>query len=239
MRLYPLEPTGRLALNITRISRKLHIDVLTTGLSEDQKRSLRSMILVTDGTPDDIVAAILAKHLDGETIVAIAKTRRTRVEALSVIPTYLTQIRGARIENLVALMDQEDEELNDIYESTSATLEGHGITIESQERMDERLGKYRCSHGGREFTLILIVNGLNAIKSSKHTIEDHLLYAAARLLRLEELRKMIEEGVDDPKDLWRTQKDRWESVYQGICDASIDDVREVFPQHIAGLKLIK
>jgi len=238
MRLYPLEPTSRVTINIASASRNFQLDVLITKLSKDQRKSLRSIILLADGTPDDIVTAFLAKHLDGENIVAIAKTHRTRLGALGLIPTHLKQIKGTEIEKLFFLMDQEDEELSGIYESASTMLERHGMTVKFQERMSKRLRKYCCSYGGREFTLILIVNGLDEINSSSHTIEDHLLYAGVKLLGLRELEKMMEKGIESSKDIWKTQRDKWESVYRRIRNASIDKIGKIFPQHVEGLKLI-
>lgn len=54
MRLYPLEPTGKLAINISTFSRRLRLRVMAGYLYEEE---LKGLIIVTDGTPDDYVVA--------------------------------------------------------------------------------------------------------------------------------------------------------------------------------------
>ena len=50
MKLYPFGPTDKLAINIARISRKLKLNVIDTEAGR-----LDGLIIVADGTPDDIV----------------------------------------------------------------------------------------------------------------------------------------------------------------------------------------
>ena len=62
MKLYPLEPSSRLATNIARISKKTRMDVLIKGVN---MADLDCLVVIGDGTPDDIAFSIIAFHLNG------------------------------------------------------------------------------------------------------------------------------------------------------------------------------
>jgi len=98
MKLYPLIPTSRLAVNIGRMSRRIGIDVLTL-----EPITLTGIIVLADGTPDDWVAALISHHLNGRRVVlGIVKPEVTRVGAFNSLPTYLEALKGNKI---AVLMD--------------------------------------------------------------------------------------------------------------------------------------
>ncbi len=51
MKLYKLDPSNRLATNIARISKKIKMNVLT----KYEPPGLDALVVIGDGTPDDIV----------------------------------------------------------------------------------------------------------------------------------------------------------------------------------------
>ena len=157
--------------------------------------------------------------------------------AFSLIPIYLSQFR--RVDKIAALMDQDDRDLNEIYCAALRLIREHGIEVETDRRKEDRLYKYECTHGGHKFELILMVNGLDVVKSRRHMIEDHLLYAAANLLGMKEIEERIEAGVDDPKGLWNALRDRHKDVYTILHNVDAGKISEIFPQHFKGLKYLK
>ena len=44
---------------------------------------------------------------------------------------------------------------------------------------------YTGKYGGKDFVLILVINGLDDIRTGKHNIEDHLLKAADEMLSID------------------------------------------------------
>ena len=91
MKLYPLEPSSRLATNIEGISKKTGMDVLIKGVNI---ADLDCLVVIGDGTPDDIAFSIIAFHLNGDKIAGIVKPEKeTRYACINLtpplIPVYL------------------------------------------------------------------------------------------------------------------------------------------------------
>ena len=206
MRLYPLDPTSRLAINISSISRRLSFRVLISYLPEVD-RGLRGLILVTDGTPDDYVVALLSHHLNGEEAFAIVKPKRPRFDALPLIPNYLSQLRG--LSRIAIFMDQERDELEVIYERMKEILRGCEDNL-----VRDRLCFYNCLRGERKYEVVLIINGLNEVGSGRHTIEDHLLQAASRFLDVD-----ISDVVDSKDFWWNRLRNIHDEVYNRLRTA--------------------
>ncbi len=226
MRLYPLNPTSRLAINISSISRRLGFRVLVSYLP-GRDRGLRGLILVTDGTPDDYVVAILSHHLNGEEVFAIVKPEKPRFDALSFISNYLSQLRG--LSKIAIFMDQERDTLEAIYKKMKGILRGCDGNL-----VRDRLCFYKCLHGGRKYEVVLIINGLNEIGSGRHTIEDHLLQAARRFLDVD-----ISDVVDSKDFWWNRLRDMHDEVYNRLRTAGREEISRIFPQQFEGLKLLK
>ena len=117
MKLYPLEPSSRLATNIARISKKTRMDVLIKGVNI---ADLDCLVVIGDGTPDDIAFSIIAFHLNGDKIAGIVKPEMERRYAcINLIPTYLK----GNIRKILILMDEEDAPLDRIYEKIQRGVE--------------------------------------------------------------------------------------------------------------------
>jgi hypothetical protein len=83
MRLYPLHPLSKTAANISKLSRKLKINVITM-----ESIPITGIIVLADGTPDDYVISILSHKLDGKYVAGIAKPEKTRIGVFSILPVY-------------------------------------------------------------------------------------------------------------------------------------------------------
>ena len=221
MKLYPLIPTSRLAVNIGRISRKIGIDALTL-----EPTALTGIIVLANGTPDDWVVALISHHLNGRRkILGIVKPEVTRLGVLNSLPTYLEVLKGDKI---AILVDQEDEKLDSLFNEVGRKLSEIGISAWNVVK-ERRLWVYDCKRGGKEFRLIVVVNGLDDYPFEKHSIEDHLLKAAERLLK-------IEVNERDPKKGWNKLKDRQVELFRKL--KNIKNLNDIFPQQIRGLKML-
>ena len=220
MKLYPLSPTSKSAVNIGKISRKFRLKILTP-----EHTPLAGIIVLADGTPDDYVVALLSYRLNGEKVLGVVKPEEKRLGVFNIIPTILNVLREGKI---AVLIDQENEDLNTIFSEVSRRLSGIGTIIRDIVK-EEKLWVYKCEHSIKKFQLIVIVNGLSEYTFKKHSIEDHLLKAAEKLLKV----KIDEE---DPKEGWSKLRDRQDEVFRQLKDAkNLDDI---FPQQIKGLKLL-
>ena len=219
MRLYPLT-TGRLAINIARVSRKLRLDVVVT-----RAERFDCVVVIANGTPDDYAFTIICYHLNGERIAGILKPPgKTRLEVLDLLPSY------SKVGKIMILMDQEEQDVDKIFEGAEKKLINAGFRI-SDKVEEVRLSVYECEFGGRGLKIVLVVNGLDEVKTKKHAIEDHLLKAAKTL--------GVEIGsFENSKDAWRTldRGDR-EYVFRRLKeDKRI--VEDVFPQQVRGCKYL-
>ncbi len=82
MKLHLLNPTSGLAINIARISRKLKLNIVVTEVEK-----LDGLIIVTSGTPDDIVLSMVCYHSNGDKVVGIIKSPKTRFGVVDILPT--------------------------------------------------------------------------------------------------------------------------------------------------------
>jgi hypothetical protein len=84
MKLYLLHPLSKTALNISNISRRLKINVVTM-----ESTPLTGIIVLADGTPDDYVISILSHKLDGKHVAGIAKPQETTRIGSSTFSQYI------------------------------------------------------------------------------------------------------------------------------------------------------
>ena len=80
-------------------------------------------------------------------------------------------------------MDQEKDNLNDIFDECKRRLIKNNISITKEEE-ELRLKVYDCKYVDREFKIILVINGLDEIDVKKHRIEDHLIKAPVFFLKI-------------------------------------------------------
>jgi len=224
MRLYTLDPGSRLTTNISRISKKIKMNVL---IEHVDTHNLDILVVIGDGTPDDIAFSIIAFHLKGDKIAGIVKPGTTRFGVIDLIPTYLT----GSIRKIIFLMDQEDEPLNTIYERIQKGLKRIAKCeikiIGNEDESEKNLKVYECKYGSKEFELILIINGLDEIHTDKHSIEDHFLVSAKML--------SIDVGkFENSKAAWESiNHDRQLKIFKEL-KAKREMVESVFPQQVKG-----
>lgn len=221
MKLYPLEPTSRLAVNIAGISRKLRIEVITT-----KPNILDAIVIVANGTPDDIAFSIISYHLDGEKAVGIIKPSVTRLSVIDLVPLYISKFR--KINRIMILIDQEDQEIDYIFNEAKRRLINKGVSV-SCEKEENKLRIYECKIGSKSFRLILVINGLDDVSTKKHTIEDHFLKAAEIFLKLK-------PEFENSKDAWKSIKESQIKVFKKLKEKFRDDI---FPQQIRGCKYLE
>ncbi|MHC1579096.1 MAG: hypothetical protein ACXQTZ_00320 [Candidatus Alkanophagales archaeon] len=100
-----------------------------------------ALIVVGDGTPDDIVCLILAHKHDGERVVGITKSEEKRIGALA---AALTLFRKMKVKNLMVLLDQDGDELEALWERIEDKLRKENVGFEIE--LDEgRFRVYNCS----------------------------------------------------------------------------------------------
>jgi len=226
MKLFPLELPNKPILNISKISRKIKINVtVPSGSSE-------SIVIISNGSPDDIVFGILSFHSDGKELVGIVKPPRiTRIAVLDIIKTYLLKLKP-RIKKMLILMDQEEDNLNDIFDKCKRRLIKNNISI-TKEEGELRLKVYDCKYVDREFKIILVINGLDEIDVKKHRIEDHLIKAACLFL------KDFKPKVNDSKKAWESLGKRQQIDILRMLKEKKKEAHLIFSQHFKGLEYLE
>ena len=226
MKLYTLDSSNRLATNIARISKRIKMNVLTF-----EPPSLDTLVVIGDGTPDDIVFSIIAFHSEADKIVGIVKPQGIRgFGVIDLIPTYLK----GNIHKILVLLDQDDYTLSTFYEKLQKSLQ-KVVTSELKiidEDCEKRVRVYNGKYGGKEFELILVINGLDEILTDQHTIEDHLLKAAEML--------SIDVGnFENSKKAWQSVTiERQLKIFKDLKTKG-KRLERIFPQQVKGCESLK
>lgn len=227
MKLFPLDQTSRLVSNIRKVSRKLRISVLN-----QEAVDLGDIIIIGNGTPDDIAVAVIAHHLNGDRIVGIVKPRQRKgLSVIEIIPTYIRQ--SPHTDHLVIIIDQDDNNLDDLFKQCNEKMRTSGIQINGEMR-ENQLKIYECEHVNKIFTIILVINGLREITVRKHAIEDHLLKVAIDSGLIQEINEELESSKEIWKQLEQNQRD---DVFKLL--KQIRTIRDAFPQQFIGCKYLK
>lgn len=109
MKLFFLEPSSRTAINVTRLNR---CGYEIRRLIIDWTTEIAALVVLADGTPDDIVVGILSYHLNGEKVIGLVKSSKaTPLGVFSQLKTYLS----INIERILVLIDQEDKEPDELF----------------------------------------------------------------------------------------------------------------------------
>jgi hypothetical protein len=207
---------------LKKISKRLRLDLSSGG-------ELGSAIILGDGTPDDVVVAIVCYHLNGDKIAGLIKPEGvTGPSVVELIPkTYLKM----KVGKFAVVVDQEVDypTVEKLVKDVEKRLKSHHVELEILESY-ERLRVYRCKSGGREFELVLIVNGLDEVPVKVHQIEDHLIRAANDIGLDVDITK-----IDNSKVKWlKIDKRHKNEVFRKL----VDDRKltfKLFPQHAKGL----
>ena len=194
--------------------------------------SVATIIVLGDGTPDEIVIMVLAHRLNGKTNVGVIKPRYLRAEAIRAIKNIAISFRG-KISNIILLMDLEDRTQEQILETINKKLAEYGIGHELIERRD-MWWKYLCEIADVRFTLAIILNGLER-EYEKHTIEDHLIELAQHLkICISDI-----QGLKNPKQAWsKIPHKQRRQILEGLKRLPMEACRRIFRQHIEALESI-
>ena len=227
MKLYTLEPSGKLAAKISGSSKRIKMNVLIKGVDTTDSDTL---VVIGNGTPDDIAFSIIAFHIKVGKIAGIVKPKmERRYGFINLIPTYLK----GKVRKILILMDQEDDKMSTIYETIYEgvkKLETGKIKVSDEE--SEKVRVYEGKYGGKAFELIIAINGLDEIHTDKHSIEDHLLKAA-------EILSIEVEDFENSKAAWKSiNYDLQLKIFKGL-EEKRKIVESVFPQQIKGCEYLK
>jgi len=206
------------ARNILTWSRRLKIRI-----SVKPPETVRKVIVIGNGTPDDIVTLVLAHHVDGREMATILKPQKLRVESITSIVELL--LYAPRINKILLIIDQEEDELTNIRLKIRRKLELNGVKIK-EERSNRRLLTYKCEKI-RLFNLLVAVNGLDK-PYEIHTIEDHLLEVA---------KDFVKTRIVNPKKTWNEIKEYHEEIIRRVRDDR-DLAYSLFPQQIKALEML-
>jgi len=218
-------PSWSISRNLITWSRKL--DISLAGPEE-----IGDMIVIADGSPDDIVYLILAHKLDGGKAVGITATQEKRVAS---IPLALELVRREKLEKLLIALDQEADELAELWRQIEEKLREKADEYKL-DASEERFRLYSCQYAQHRFKALIAINGLNT-SYSKHTIEDHLIKFAGKSLG-DDVRAILKSS-SDPKEAWRKLRDHHQIILLKIRDASVNQLEEFFPQQIKALRELK
>ncbi|RLG49654.1 MAG: hypothetical protein DRO00_09735 [Thermoproteota archaeon] len=226
MRLFPLEPTSRTAANLRRLERDLGLRII----GEDD---VDKIVIIGNGTPDDIVIALLGHARNGKNVLGILKPTYTGTAAVRAVKGIIRTF--PKVSKFLLLLDQESNSLESIEERLDREIRESALTVISKEKRGARLIHYSCKLASSGFSLIVSINGLDASPYNMHMIEDHLLEAARMLLGHNEVERLT-RGSSDPKDAWKRLHQKYIDVYRHIVNMPKDELEQLFPQQMRGLR---
>ena len=195
------------------------------------KQRITKVIILGNGSPDDVVMTILTHKFNGTTVVGICKPEYLRMETIRAIKSIITV--STDIRKILLVIDQETQKLSELKQELERKMSEYGIN-HKLIICEKRLWIYECSILTRTFDEIIVINGLDR-NYVKHTIEDHLLeIAKENNINVEEL---MEKSNGDPKSAWYmlSKKERGK-VLESLVRIPTQKLSKFFPQHIKAIK---
>jgi len=230
MRIRLIDPSHRLSQALVRLARRLKIRD-TLYLTPLQTLRSRVAIIVANGSLDNQVALLLAHIFNGSEYepIDIMFPRYKRMSSFPYIHRYVE--RGYE----VVLLDQEIDDLENIYRGFKSKVHGRLESMKVDSSVNNRFAKAVLSTLRGRLHVLLVINGLDDARFTKHCIEDHLIVIAESMGKV----RLGAEEVDT-KSLWlslskRDQLDEFEHIKR----EGEDLVRRVFPQHVKAFEWIK
>ncbi len=220
---------GKLTQKLTnRISKSFRYDIIV----DKPKEHIDSIIVLGNGNVDDLAIPIVCHHLNSSKIVGIVKPDgRKRIETISGFSTYIPKYK---INKIALIMDQEGEDLDEIYKGIKHKLMNENIRVESiVEMKNSRVKQYRCWYASKPFDFILIISGLDNIATQSHKIEDHLINGALILSKISNA-----DMLQDSKEAWNSIEPLQKDILNNLVNNRVIS-SEVFPQHFIGLQLLE
>ncbi len=182
-------PSWSITRNLTSWAKRLNIP-LTMAQSD-----IDALIIIGDGTPDDVVLLILTHKMDGDHVVGITKPKeRLGASSLSSIRQYIERIKN--LKSLIFVIDQEKDVLEDIWRQVDEKLKDNGIVFKLFEE-DNRMKIFDCSLGSYKFKVLIVINGLDE-QYQRHTIEEHLIEYYRKVLG-----GNLSSVTNYPKEIWK------------------------------------
>ena len=221
-------PDWSIYRNLHKWSRRLGIQLATS------MQTIDSIIILGNGSPDDITYLILCHKLNGKKVVGITKTKEPRYSSIDVIIELAERIK---VKKYLLVIDQENDDVNTIYREIERILRFRCAHFSINER-SRRLRTYECTRGHRNFTVIIVVSGLDTLNLTRHTIEDHLLEFSKTILGENELNNLLKITKGDPKEVWKLIGDRHHEVFKEFLNTKVEVLKQIFPQHIEALNML-
>lgn len=210
-----------------KISKSFSHDIIVDTIKKD----IDSIIVLGNGNVDDLAIPIVCHHINDNKIVGIVKPDgRKRTEVIRGFSEYLS---GTKIKKIALIMDQEGENLEEIFETIRHKLMNQNIRFEIVME-DHRVKQYQCWYGSKKFEFILIISGLDCIPNESHKIEDHLINGALQLSKVSK-----ENLLQDSKDIWNSIDTPYQKEILNYLIKNKGLSSKIFPQHFMGLQLLE
>ena len=217
MKIYLVNPMHRLSIEIFNIVRRLGIRRVLAELPSRKKA-----IVIANGTPDNIVVALLTEALNHKDVVDLLFPEYKHIGIIDWIPKYVEE----GYEKISVILDQEEYSLEKLYTILSSKLGKYNM-------LTERVLEFKILRGSESADIIICINGINDFSVKKHSIEDHLLSIAREL--------GIEYGLDNnsSKEAWfKLGRDDQFKVFKYIIEHK-EAVERYFIQQHKSLSLLK
>jgi len=223
LKIRPLDPSHRLSIDLYSFSRRL---ALRHVIHESHLPKTETLTIVANGSPDNRVIFLLLYLHDGEPISDMVFPEYKGISIADHVHEYVPR----NYREILLVLDQERYHLNEIHETFRDKILG----LKSYEVIQESASRTAVAKIEYQHTahLILVINGTDDERFSRHTIEDHLLLLAEKL-GLHSIRSNV-----NPKDEWKNlDRNVQNRVYEAIRDKIA--VNEIFRQHVMALNKLK
>ncbi|MCW7075025.1 MAG: hypothetical protein OCU24_04130 [Candidatus Methanospirare jalkutatii] len=202
---------------------------------------VKGVIIIGNGTPDDIVCLILCHKFDGKHVVGVTKPKAAGIK--SAILAALKIVEKVKVKDLMIILDQEERGQEEFWNEVEEGFRKEKVEFTVNEE-GEGFRAYECSQAHYKFKVAVLANGLTNKQYKKHTIEDHLLELSSRLENVrEDVEKVLRESEYDPKEAWKKLREKHREihgkVYSHLLNASKDVIRLYFPQHVRALEIFR
>jgi len=234
MRLRILSPPGwSISRNLVKWARKLRIPLSGPA-------PMKGVIIIGNGTPDDIVCLILCHKFNGKHVVGVTKSEAAGIK--KAIYAALKVVEKVKVKNLMIILDQEEREQGEFWNEVEDEFRKEKVEFAVNEE-GEGFKAYECSQAHYKFKVAVLANGLPR-QYRKHTIEDHLLELSMSLENVREaVEEVLRESEYDPKKAWKKLREKHKEingkVYSHLLNASKDVIRSYFPQHVRALEIFR
>ncbi len=221
MRIQLLNVSGAVDSAKIEIRVRRAVKELNLGNSLVDKGSIDRLIVIGDGTPDDIVVTVISYLLDGICNAGLLIPTDKGFGAVRHVVQVMRTFSGKPI---AFVLDQEDLELEDFYKGLSNKFLEFGVTLEPRGG-EGRWREFLARFGSGSSRIIVVVNGLEGYEV--HKIEDHLL----ALLGVD-LKRLPANVRRDSKEAWKLLSSKEENLLiTALKKLDRGNLSEYFPQH--------